>query len=233
MGKKQRARGAEGLSADCKQARGPGGPALLWSGRYLSHTMEDPHPLPLEAPAPGGPCSSAHPLSPAWSLANSGAQYSKRLLNPGSSFTGTEGDPEAQGGGRVAPGHTASERRTRLWRRQGRGQHRTGKRALASPPQTPLRSFPPLHPPHLPLCPLRACRDDLTPDNLVPLGSFLTLQALQKSCLSRGPQFSVCTRRGWANPLGRELRSSDFLGSLSVGGGDVRTRQPAVPTKLV
>lgn len=106
MGKKQRARGAEGLSAGCKQARGPGGPALLWSGRYLSHTMEDPHPLPLEAPPPGGPCSSVHPLSPAWSLANSRAQYSKRLLNPGSSFTGTEGDPEAQGGGRVAPGHT-------------------------------------------------------------------------------------------------------------------------------
>lgn len=84
MGKKQRATGAEGLSAGCKQARGPGGPALLWSGRYLSHTMEDPHPLPLEAPPPGGPCSSVHPLSPAWSLANSRAQYSKRLLNPGS-----------------------------------------------------------------------------------------------------------------------------------------------------
>lgn len=65
----------------------------------------------------------------------------------------------------------------------------------------------------------------LAPGNLGPLHWSLPQQlAWKKSCLSWGLSSLPAQGVSWANALGRGLHGSDFPGSLSVKGGDNRTR---------
>lgn len=159
---------------------------------------------------------------------SSQSTFAGRMIQP--DFRGTDGETEAQRGGRVTSGHPDHQGGEQTEGPQGCVQFRTQKRALVSRPPAPLpllSTFAPIASP----CsgPCKACQDCQPHPGSLRASQFVLDSAgtLGKSCLFWGPQFPICTEGSWARPLGRQSSAaltSQLLSLLQV------SRSPCPPS---